>query len=395
MSAIPFSYEDYHLQVRQDFMLSAIPKYIQEHIESIRTSFEMIKEYVIKPRWYTQFIERLQEGREAANATGFRLTSRSKQRVRAASYSLFLSSEYMIRENLRFVTFTFPDLPATLKKLSKPQQDKALHKIFLKFLDNERKNYGLLKWVWVNELQTETQRNVLHYHSLFSYEKTPDYYLLNLRFINHLRRNGFDIFAYFFRDRRFTAHRQEVVKLLEKSDYNTFSANRDYTRYQLTTEIDPRTGQPQKVSIFFQPVDIEKPKADNIGKVSSYLSKYISKAEDGERVCCRRFGCSRGLVPKREEIFKDFSKKDLLQIFSMQKKSDVLAGKHPFFEVPPKDKNGEIVKELPSTFIYPPKWEIWNTIINFPNKLCQNFGKNMAQLGYMFASESSAMILQI
>jgi hypothetical protein len=79
---------------------------------------------------------------------GFLIRSRSKHAIRNAANSIFYRCAD--RSRLRFITFTFPPLPAEkLKEFGndKTREDKYLHIIFKKFLDNERKNYGLRMWL--------------------------------------------------------------------------------------------------------------------------------------------------------------------------------------------------------------------------------------------------------
>ncbi|MDR0824690.1 MAG: hypothetical protein LBN74_06310, partial [Prevotella sp.] len=130
---------------------------------------------------------------------GYLISSRSKKAIKNAANSIFFRSEH--KEYLRFITFTFPPLPESFS--DKVQEDKYLHKLFLKFIDNERKHYGLNKWLWTNERQSgerleeheKGSREVLHYHCIFEYENRINYYMVNLRFLRLLYRNNFNILS--------------------------------------------------------------------------------------------------------------------------------------------------------------------------------------------------------
>lgn len=233
---------------------------------------------------------------------GYVITGRSRQAIKNSANSIFFRVKD--KTNLRFVTFTFPELPQTFD--TKVDEDKFLHSLFLKFLDNERKNYGLKAWLWVNERQSgerltddkKAARQVLHYHCLFVYEDYINYSIVNLRFLRLLLRNNFSILSLAANEAKRGTSEYEKVKRayleLKKGNYSYFleDSERSYVRDRLGI----------KRSMFRSPVDFEKIKysALDIGKISSYISKYCSKSTD--KVFCRRWGASRGLVIKEEQL---------------------------------------------------------------------------------------------
>lgn len=302
------------------------------------------------------------------SVNGYLITGRSKQAIRNAANSIFFRVED--KTNLRFVTFTFPKLPKQFD--SKTDEDKFLHSLFLKFLDNERKNYGLTAWLWVNERQSgerlkdgeKTAREVLHYHCLFVYKDYLNYSICNLRFLRLLQRNGFSVLSSFAGqtqkgtpefDRVATAYRE-----LKKGNYDFFLKNSEnmYMRDLLGI----------KRFIFVSPVDFEKIKYStlDIGRVSTYISKYCSKSSD--KIFCRRWGSSRGLIVKKETL-KEFC----LDHFS-EEIVDESTGEIIFSVDNPKLFNFLIMGDMKSTmlkftqeidgketemFYVPPNWGKW------------------------------------
>lgn len=235
---------------------------------------------------------------------GYLIRSRSKLAIRNAANSIFYRCDN--KERLRFITFTFPPLPE--KQPDKRSEDKFLHKLFKKFLDNERKNYGLKMWLWTNERQSgdrledheRTAREVLHYHCIFDYEDTINYYLVNLRFLRLLHRNNFNILssnALRVKKSSFQyAELKKACQAIAKGDYKYLvnDTERMYIRDELGI----------KRFIFLCPVDFEKIRYESmdITKLSCYISKYISKSSD--KVYCRRWGCSHGLVITDEQLMQ-------------------------------------------------------------------------------------------
>lgn len=237
---------------------------------------------------------------------GYLITSRSRQAIKNAANSIFFRSEH--KEYLRFVTFTFPPVP--VKHETKVQEDQYLHQLFKKFLDNERKNYGLKRWLWTNERQSgdrleqheKQAREVLHYHCIFEYEDRVNYYLVNLRFLRLLHRNNFDILSSYSKTVKKNSFQYSQLKktcqAIAKGDYNYLieDTERMYIRDELGI----------KRFVFLSPVDFERIRYSSldIGKISAYITKYISKSSD--KIFCRRWGSSRGLVISDSQL-KEFA----------------------------------------------------------------------------------------
>jgi hypothetical protein len=102
---------------------------------------------------------------------GYRMGNRSRVKIRSAAQALWLGNADR-RGDMRFVTFTFPELPEAWRDKPESEQDEFLYRLFHKFRKNETVNYGLKKYLWVNERQ---QRGFIHFHCLFLYEKKIDY----------------------------------------------------------------------------------------------------------------------------------------------------------------------------------------------------------------------------
>ena len=114
----------YALKLREDFSLMLVPAATKE--------IERKERDTPVDRDYSNTAEK-----------GYVISPAAKRKIRSAAFGLYLKCSRDEQLNLRFVTFTFPSLPDYLKDLSKVEQDAELQTIFLKFLDNERNNYGL------------------------------------------------------------------------------------------------------------------------------------------------------------------------------------------------------------------------------------------------------------
>ncbi|MDR1203600.1 MAG: hypothetical protein LBL58_18485 [Tannerellaceae bacterium] len=318
---------------------------------------------------------------------GFLIRSRSKHAIRNAANSIFYRCAD--RSWLRFITFTFPPLPEN-KLLEfnndKVQEDKYLHTIFKKFLDNERKNYKLRMWLWTNERQSgerleshETNaREVLHYHCIFDYEDVINYYLVNLRFLRLLHRNNFNILSSYSQGIKKTSLHYPKLKAacvaIHQGNYNYFLA--DTERLYLRDELGI------KRFMFLSPVDFEKIRYSSmdISQLSSYISKYISKSTD--KIYCRRWGASHGLVISEAQLRKfveeNFSKENidtdtgeiimsvdgeaLMNFFTMGDKNARVIR----FEV-------EINKMTEVLYYIPPNWQKWNKHSALKQKFLEYF----------------------
>lgn len=314
---------------------------------------------------------------------GYVIRSRSKQAIRNAANSIFFRSEY--KEYLRFVTFTFPPFPDQFE--TKSLEDKYLHNLFKKFLDNERKNYGLQRWLWVNERQSgdrladheKSAREVLHYHCIFEYENRINYYLVNLRFLRLLHRNGFNILSSYSQAVKKTSlHYPQLKKAclaIAKGDFNYLIANteRMYLRDNLGI----------KRFIFLSPVDFEKIRYESldIQAVSRYITKYISKSSD--KIYCRRWGSSQGLILTDDQLngfMNEFAGEELVdpdtgEVISYLDQQKMLA----FFTLGKED--AKVLKftvnmgnKDEDVYYIPPNWQKWRHHSFLMRKFKQYFG---------------------
>ena len=299
---------------------------------------------------------------------GYIIRSRSRQAIKNAANSIFFRCQH--KEYLRFITFTFPPLPKAFE--SKVDEDKFLHGLFKKFLDNERKHYGLKKWLWTNERQSgdrleqheKSAREVLHYHCIFEYEDRINYYLVNLRFLRLLHRNNFDILSSHSKGVKKDTFQYSTLKAacqaIAKGDYDYFiqDSERLYFRDHLGI----------KRFMFLSPVDFERIKYNtlNISKISAYITKYISKASD--KIYCRRWGCNKGLVITDDQLLNfakenfpeeviDYSTGEIIISFNKEKLFNFLIMN---------DQTTELIKfkveinNRDEEFIYiPPNWQKW------------------------------------
>jgi hypothetical protein len=318
---------------------------------------------------------------------GYLIRSRSKHAIRNAANSIFYRCAD--RSKLRFVTFTFPPLP--VEKLEefngdKVREDKYLHTVFKKFLDNERKNYKLRMWLWTNERQSgerlesheKNAREMLHYHCIFDYEDTIDYYLVNLRFLRLLHRNNFNILSSYSQGIKKASLYYSKLKAacvaVHQGDYNYF--------LQDTERLYLRDNLGIKRFMFLSPVDFEKIRYSSmdISQLSSYISKYISKSSD--KIYCRRWGASHGLVISEEQLNKfvrdNFStevvdtdtgevltsvdQEALMNFFTMGDKNARIIR----FEV-------EINKVNEVLYYIPPNWQKWNKHSALKQKFLEYF----------------------
>ncbi len=286
----------YRAVVREDFSLMLVPK-------SLGTN---TPEGERQPKAEQDFSHTAEKG--------FQLSGKGARKIRSAAMSLYLTLERKQQLQLKFVTLTFPELPEEKQNLTRQEQDEWLHGIFKHFLDNERKNYKLQKYLWVNERQngeriedTRKCRGVLHYHCLFSYVDYVHYWRVNLRWLNLLRREGFTIYSESFLRPRFERTRAVIDEKLRVSDYDFFAKNRDKF---YTVALNG-----QRKSIFLQPVDFSNEPIKDVGKVGAYLAPYLSKeareqAGEDSKIYAKRWACSRGLVTRVEDIQAAFT--DLL-----------------------------------------------------------------------------------
>jgi predicted HD phosphohydrolase len=322
------------------------------------------------------------------SVNGYQIRSRSKHAIRSAANSIFYRTDNKSR--LRFITFTFPPLPASAAVAAdanpKVQEDKFLHKLFKKFLDNERKNYSLKTWLWTNERQSgerlesheKVAREVLHYHCIFDYENPVNYYLVNLRFLRLLHRNEFNILSSHSLAVKKGSADYSRLKLayqaIVKGDYDYFmqDTERMYFRDELGI----------KRFMFLCPVDFEKIRYSSmdISQLSSYISKYISKSSD--KVYCRRWGSSQGLVVSEEQLqtfVKDNLSEEVVDTDTGEIQSVVSQEKMlQFFTLG--DKDAKILKfeikinDKPETLYYiPPNWTKWSHHSELRKKFMQYF----------------------
>lgn len=248
-----------------------------------------------------------------SSVNGYELRSRSRQAIRNAANSIFFRCDK--KKRLRFITFTFPPLPANINLENKVDEDKYLHRLFKKFLDNERKNYGLKMWLWTNERQSgdrledheKDAREVLHYHCIFDYENPINYYIVNLRFLRLLHRNDFNILSSHSLRLKKTSldypKLKAACRAIATGDYDYFLKENPTRKFEIDSErIYLRDNLGIKRFMFLCPVDFEKIRYSSldIGQLSAYISKYIGKSSD--KIYCRRWGCSHGLVISEEQL---------------------------------------------------------------------------------------------
>lgn len=317
---------------------------------------------------------------------GYVIRSRSKQAIKNAANSIFFRSEH--KEYLRFVTFTFPPVP--VEHETKVQEDKYLHDLFKKFLDNERKNYGLKRWLWTNERQSGDRldkhekhaREVLHYHCIFEYEDRINYYFVNLRFLRLLHRNNFDILSSHSKAFKKTSLDYPKLKAacqaIAKGDYDYLvkDTERMYFRDELGI----------KRFMFLSPVDFERIRYSSldIGKISAYITKYISKSSD--KIYCRRWGSSKGLVISDSQLKQfavenfpdeqiDYDTGEIIVTVNMQKMFNFFCMGDPStklfrFKVDIMDKEEELI-------YIPPNWQKWRSHSHLVSVFKQYFNYNI------------------
>lgn len=317
---------------------------------------------------------------------GYIIRSRSKQAIKNAANSIFFRSEH--KEYLRFVTFTFPPVPVKFE--DKVQEDKYLHNLFKKFLDNERKNYGLKRWLWTNERQSGERldkhekhaREVLHYHCIFEYEDRINYYLVNLRFLRLLHRNNFDVLSSHSKAVKKTSLEypklRKACQAIAKGDYTYFvqDTERMYFRDELGI----------KRFMFLSPVDFERIRYSSldIGKISAYITKYISKSSD--KIYCRRWGSSKGLVISDSQL-KQFAEENFPQEHIDYDTGEIIvtANQEQIFKFfcmgDPDTKlfkfKVEILDKEEELIYIPPNWQKWRTHSRLTEVFKQYFNYNI------------------
>ena len=315
---------------------------------------------------------------------GYSIGSRSRLAIKNAANSLFFRSQN--KQYLRFITFTFPPLPKAFA--TKVEEDKYLHNLFKKFLDNERKNYGLVEWLWTNERQSgdrlasheKLAREVLHYHCIFEYKDRINYYLVNLRFLRLLLRHNFDILSSYSKAVAKSSLQYPGLKktciALKGGDYKYLIE--DTERMYLRDELGI------KRFVFLSPVDFERIRYSSldIGRVSAYISKYISKSSD--KVYCRRWGSSQGLVLKKEQL-EEFAKDICGTEVVDEDTGEIMTviDKTRFFNfMICGDKSAELIKfRVPAFdqdnedfYFIPPAWHKWRKYSILYNKFKEYFG---------------------
>jgi hypothetical protein len=219
---------------------------------------------------------------------------------------------------------------------------------------------------------------VLHYHCIFDYENVINYYLVNLRFLRLLHRNNFNILSSYSQGIKKASLHYPKLKAacvaIHQGNYNYFL--QDTERLYLRDELGI------KRFMFLCPVDFEKIRYSSmdISQLSSYISKYISKSSD--KVYCRRWGSSHGLVIGEEQLQKfvkeNFSKDTVntdtgeiyqsldceafMNFFTMGDK-DIRITK---FEI-------EINKMTEVLYYIPPNWQKWNKHSALKQKFLEYF----------------------
>lgn len=251
-------------------------------------------------------------------SNGTYLTDRSKRKIKQYVSGYFLEN-FEHKSNFLWVTLTVtPYLGSTgLKdfkyKYVPEYHDSEVIKLLSKYLNNLRKNHGLKNYVWIAERQDGKRNNyvsstdAIHFHCIFDFDKFVDYRNLNLYWLKVLNEAGYAAFSEkALKDKKhiftfdetfkrysktlFKSYTWDVVKLDEKlQSWVKKVADNDYLECCEAVEnqyfktgfkgIDPMCIDPNTplALICYSPVDVDKIKISDMGKLQTYLTKYITK----------------------------------------------------------------------------------------------------------------------
>ena len=258
---------------------------------------------------------------------GFSLSNQAKRKIKQYISGYFLENNEK-GKNISWVTLTVP--PRMDGFLYQEWcDDKAIIRQLSRFLENLRKNHGLLNYVWIAERQDGKRNNyehctgAIHFHCIFDFQGFCSYPNLNLYWLKLLNDIGIKAFSekalidkinegYFtieqtyvrYKDTVFAQYAADSICWLEHASRIEKIALQELAQCWEALErqnfrdslqdIDPMTLNPNHpfCKICYNPFEIEKMKMKDFNKLQTYLTKYVTKNES--KIYGRAWASSRG-----------------------------------------------------------------------------------------------------
>lgn len=280
---------------------------------------------------------------------GFKLTQRSKDKIRKYISGYFLEKD-QTDSNVLWITLTVP--PHRWGYDYTPEvEDRIVVKQLSKFLENLKKNHGLIDFIWVAERQSgernkkkgieKTATNSVHYHCVLDFEKYVPVQNLNLYWVGLMNEAGFKAFSHkTYLEKKDKLFDYQAVYERNSGLFNpyTFSTvmgipqlrkKLDDVCYQEMNEcvkalehqefrsalkgLNPMSLNPDHplTKICYNPLDLERvsikecktkdgEKLSAFDRLSMYLTKYVTKNDSV--IYSRCWGASRGFSSVNYEI---------------------------------------------------------------------------------------------
>lgn len=258
---------------------------------------------------------------------GFSLSNQAKRKIKQYISGYFLENDEK-GKNISWVTLT---VPPRIDGFVYQEwiDDKKIIGQLSKFLENLRKNHGLLNYVWIAERQDGKRNNyehctgAIHFHCIFDFKGFCSYPNLNLYWLKLLNEIGIKAFSekalidkindgYFsieqtyerYKDTSFEDYTAESILCPEHSARIERIALEELAQCWQALErqnfrdslqgVDPMTLNSDHpfCKICYNPFEIEKMKMKDFNKLQTYLTKYVTKNES--KIYGRAWAASRG-----------------------------------------------------------------------------------------------------
>jgi hypothetical protein len=223
-----------------------------------------------------------------------------------------------------------------------------------KFIQNLRKNYGLVTFTQASERQdgerkdTGVARHAIHWHIVTEFEESPNYKRLSFVWLATLARHGFTFLSDVTRKemyaKPYAEQIAEAVRLFQGRQYKRLMENGlDFVKHKYDHSL-------RKNIFLLGCLDMEPVRDTNdFGAISSYLSCYLSK-DRSEGTFSYRVSGSRGMKIGKEkmtQIMADFLEKKTGKVLMHEVEDTVYRRPMKEVEVPRytyKYVNGELIE---------------------------------------------------
>lgn len=242
------------------------------------------------------------------------LSDRTKIKIKRLMAAYAISK--VKTEDLRWVTLTLPDLWQDERGF-KMNYEPSLHdgKVltqFIKWLENLRKNYGLVNYIWVAERQdgkrkikesmTDDEKNKIlisatnriHFHVLMEFSERVEYSFLNRYWCYLISEIGYQVYT----DKIFL-HDEFYQKMKSLNNVKNIDALKRCINNQIVPDYVLKYDYKHPINkVLLQPVQVDAIK--NISTLSGYMSKYVSKNEN--KIFCRNWSCTHEISRLKTKV---------------------------------------------------------------------------------------------